>query len=294
MTQSIAFHSYKGGTGKSTIAANLAAKLANDGYNVALLDMDVYAPSLYVYFEHTPNRWINDLLVEEAKLEDIMVDMTQAVERAVNNSNKKIGKLWIGFSNPKKEEIYKLDGGYTGKEKNTKIQQLRKFIQLREDLISRYDCDYVIIDTSPGIRYWSINSLAIVDIIFLTLKYGELDIAGTKKLRDDVYGAFEKFGAEPYLLLNRVAGYCMPHPKAGAEGASRDKLDLVTTIPQSDEFDFGAMLSKEIGMEIISSVPCYCDIQFSRKEYLTVLQYPNHPFAKKLETLAESKQIKTA
>jgi len=35
MTRTVAFHSYKGGTGKSTIAANLAAKLATNGYNVA-------------------------------------------------------------------------------------------------------------------------------------------------------------------------------------------------------------------------------------------------------------------
>lgn len=51
--QSIAFHSYKGGTGKTTIAANLAAFWALKGYRVALLDLDVYAPSLQSYFEAT-------------------------------------------------------------------------------------------------------------------------------------------------------------------------------------------------------------------------------------------------
>ena len=43
MTKSVAFHSYKGGTGKTTIAANLAAYLAQNGQTVFLLDLDVYA-----------------------------------------------------------------------------------------------------------------------------------------------------------------------------------------------------------------------------------------------------------
>jgi MinD-like ATPase involved in chromosome partitioning or flagellar assembly len=60
MAQCIAFHSYKGGTGKTTIASNLAAMLAARGYKVSLLDLDVYAPSLHAYFEYRPKRWINE------------------------------------------------------------------------------------------------------------------------------------------------------------------------------------------------------------------------------------------
>jgi hypothetical protein len=44
-------------------------------------------------------------------------------------------------------------------------------------------------------------------------------------------------------------------------------------------------------MDLISAIPCYCDIQFQKKEFLTVLQYPDHPFAKQLEQLATTKQI---
>src|SRR5919199_5899986 len=216
MASCIAFHSYKGGTGKTTIAANLAALLAKKGYRVFLLDLDVYAPSLHSYFDKDPKRWINDFLNGTAEVGDIIVDVTPVIEEmshanAYNKGeNERInGKLWVGFSSPKKEEIYRLEGG-SGKQESSKIQLLRRFILLREQLISLHDADYIIIDTSPGIRYWSINALAVADTLFLTLKMGDLDIDGTRKMAEEIYGSFTKFGAKSYLVMNRVAGYCVP------------------------------------------------------------------------------------
>ena len=40
--------------------------------------------------------------------------------------------------------------------------------------------------------------------------YGDLDIEGTIKMAKDIYGSFTKFGSKSFLLLNRVAGYCVP------------------------------------------------------------------------------------
>lgn len=301
MPQCIAFHSYKGGTGKTTIACNLAAMLSFRGYNVSLLDLDVYAPSLHAYFEHDPDKWINDLLFENADLHDIMIDMTPTVAKySASGPNKKLGRLLVGFSNPQKEEIYKLEGSI--KTANANIQLLRRFVQLREDLISDYESDYVILDTSPGIRYWSINSLAIADVLFLTLKYGDLDIEGTIKMAKDIYGSFTKFGSKSYLLLNRVAGYCIPRSyTVGSEPTRSNKAfndhnthDVGSVEIESigEELSSHAYLSDQTKMEMISAIPCYCDIQFKRKEFLTVLQYPDHPFAKQLEHLATTGQIK--
>lgn len=281
MPQCIAFHSYKGGTGKTTIAANLAAALAIKGYKVSLLDFDVYAPSLQTYFHHTPSLWLNDLLLYNARVRDVMVDMTSVIEK---HANGKTGKLWIGFSNPQKEEVYKLEG--IDRQTKTHLELLRKFIKLREDLISDYDSDYIIIDTSPGIRYWSINSLAIADTLLLTLKYDDLDIEGTKKMANDIFKSFEKFGAKSYLLLNRVAGYCVPHTIVLNTSKNKE-----VSVPQG-ETDLGSTLSREVSMDLISAIPCYCDIQFSRKEFLTVLQHPDHPFAIQIEKLAGDKQFK--
>jgi chromosome partitioning protein len=279
MAKCIAFHSYKGGTGKTTLACNFAVSLTKKGYRVFLLDLDVSAPSIQAYFEKEPKKWINDFLNESADIDDIAVDMTSLVTETVDGAIVNTGKFWVGFCNPKKEEIYKLEGG---KEEHSKMQLLRKFILLRERLISEYNVDYIIIDTSPGIRYWSINALAIADILFLALKMGELDIDGTKKMAEDIYGSLTKYGAKSYLILNRVAGFCVPHTSHIHEHSQI----------QNQEPDVGEKLAKTVGMKIISAIPCYCDIQFSKREYLTVLKYPEHPFASQINHLAEEDEIK--
>jgi len=297
LTQCIAFHSYKGGTGKTTLAANLAVLLARRGYRVSLLDLDVYAPSLQAYFEITPANWINDFLADNADAENILVDVTSTLDglahgnsRSGNSGQKNGGRLLLGFSNPKKEEIHKLEG-IGGKQ--DKLQLLRKFIQLREELISTHNIDYVILDTSPGIRYWSINALAVADRLFLTLKMGDIDIDGTIKMANEIYTSFAKFGAKPYLVLNRVHGYCVPNPSvhssSKANALHTSGLDVAE---QTGDPDIADMLTSQTKMSVVSAIPCYCDIQFSRKEFLTAIKYPDHPFSMKITELASSDSLR--
>ena len=312
MTYSIAFHSYKGGTGKTTIASNLSAFLAKKGYKVCLLDLDIYAPSLQTYFEITPKKWINDYLYSNAKFEDVVTDLSPLIasemERSFSN-----GKLYVGLCASNKEDFIRLEGGNSDFRK----QLFHKLIMFREKLIERYNLDYIIIDTSPGVRYWSLNALAIADVFFLTLKMGDIDIEGTKKMVSEIYHSFTEYGSKSFLIWNKVAGYCMPQPykKEGAdkENSKLRELSFTSSNTNSDNYSLSLLsaekkqrqiqvqdqkreqidtedrLSDKVGMKVISTIPCYCDIQFSKKEFLTAIQIP-HPFSEKIESLVNSIQ----
>jgi MinD-like ATPase involved in chromosome partitioning or flagellar assembly len=313
MTYSIAFHSYKGGTGKTTIASNLSAFLAKKGYKVCLLDLDIYAPSLQTYFEITPKKWINDYLYSNAKFEDVVTDLSPLINPAMGRSLSN-GKLYVGLCASNKEDFIRLEGGNSDFRK----QLFHKLIMFREKLIERYDLDYIIIDTSPGVRYWSLNALAIADVFFLTLKMGDIDIEGTKKMVSEIYHSFTEYGSKSFLIWNKVAGYCMPQPykkEAAADNensrlrgvsftsgntnsdnyslsllsAEKKQRQIQVQDPKKEQIDTEDRLSDKVGMKVISTIPCYCDIQFSKKEFLTAIQIP-HPFSEKIESLVNSIQ----
>jgi MinD-like ATPase involved in chromosome partitioning or flagellar assembly len=332
MTKCIAFHSYKGGTGKTTLACNSAGALTKRGYKVCLLDLDIYAPSFQIYFQREPPKGINNFLDSDAKVEDVMFDATDIINntKALDTDNKnnyqssatqereqtkKTGKLWIGFSSPLKKDIFKLEMA----DKDTKKEVIRRFINLRERLVSEYDADFIILDTSPGMRFWSINTLAIADVLLLTLKSGEFDIEGTRKVVDEIYTNFTKFGSKAFLLCNRVAGYCVPHTiKQNSGGLHSSNVSSApppfvsnSVLPSVGNNDINEnnkgksviqlqeeqventlelidKLSSQIGIKTISSIPCFCDIQFLRREFLTALKYPQHPFAKQIQQLVDT------
>ncbi|MDW0165106.1 MAG: AAA family ATPase [Nitrososphaeraceae archaeon] len=285
MTKCIALHSYKGGTGKSTISSNLSATLARKGLTAVLLDLDVYAPSLQDYFQWQPHKSINDYLFENATVDEVIHDLSAVLKKFPSKNGEQCdskGKLLVAFSSTSKDEIYKLDGAV--RQEGSKIQLLRKFLMLREEIVSKYNADFIIIDTSPGIRYWSINSLAIADTILLSLKLDGIDLKGTRLLAKEIYDSLTKLGTKSYLLLNRAAGYCLPPNLSGENNSSNQELYKTTVDNQTTVI---SKLSADVGMDTILSIPCYCDIQFDSNEFLTALRYPDHPFAGKIESLIE-------
>ena len=258
--KTLAFHSYKGGTGKTTLIANLAAYYAKTGMKVCLLDFDLYAPSLTTYFRKTPHAYLNNLLNGEAEISDILVDLSPELELK--------GKLFLGFSNPGKENVRDIEIKH---EMKWQLSALRKFLSAKNKLFEEYKIDYLFLDTSPGIRYWSINTLAAADMLFLIMKNSDMDIEGTKKMVSDIYESLAKFGSKYFIILNKVPG----------ASPIDEKRSMVI------EEKWEAEIEKDIGAQIVGSIPCFCDIQFSRHEFLFAIKQPTHPFSKKLLKLAQ-------
>jgi len=289
LTKSIAFHSYKGGTGKTTLAVNLASLLAKRGSRVFILDLDVYAPSLQSYFGegvHTRiKKYFNDYIGGGCEVEDLIFDLTPTI-KDYSKQGDISGSLFGCFSSPKREDILRIEGV---REDKNKLNMLKRFIIMKEKLFTEHDADYIILDSSPGIRFWAINALAVADSVLLTLKMGDLDIQGTKMIAKEILEAFKEHGTKPYLLLNRISGYCMaPTGKALEmfnQNTAGDGHGHTRMPSQVAADDIIKMLTEETKLDVISAIPCYCDIQFTQREFLTALEYPDHPFSSQITSL---------
>jgi chromosome partitioning protein len=283
MSRCIAFHSYKGGTGKTTIAANLAGVLAKMGKRVFILDLDMYAPGLHTYFGKSPvndiRNTINDYISGNCEVKDLILDLTPTIKKLDSKESIR-GELLGCFSSPERREILKIDGI---KEDKNRIAMLRRFIVLTNELFIKHDADYIILDSSPGIRFWAINALAVANDVFLTLKLDDIDIEGTKLIISDILENFrEKSNTKYSVLLNRISGYCTPPPNS--EPIRISDLDYMHSTKHIHD-EILKKLSDDIHIDTISAIPCYCDIQFSQKEFMTAIEHPTHPFSCEFEKL---------
>jgi hypothetical protein len=54
--------------------------------------------------------------------------------------------------------------------------------------------------------------------------------------------------------------------------AFRDKIDL----------ELEKLVNGLVKVDTLLEIPCYCDIQFKEKEFLTTNEFPEHPFTTKI------------
>ena len=266
--KTLAFHSYKGGTGKTTLIANLAALYAMQGKKVCLLDFDLYAPSLGMYFRKKPTVYLNSLLRGELDQPSGEVDASSLVTDVSSELGLK-GKLLLGFSSPNRDDITDIEFQHDQK---WQLKAIKRFQSFKNQLFEDNMVDCLFLDTSPGIRYWSINTLAIANMLFLVMKTSDMDIEGTKKMVNDIYDVLTRYGKSKYfIILNKVPEI------SNSNGRQWD----ATEIAWAEE------LQKDIGTQVVGSVPCFCDIQFSKHEFLFAVNHPEHPFSKRVADLAD-------
>jgi MinD-like ATPase involved in chromosome partitioning or flagellar assembly len=187
----IAVHSFKGGTGKSLIATNLAAYYALKGHDTCLIDLDFRAPTLHVVFKPQGLKyWLNDYL-----------DAKCSVEEAIFEAGPKLklsSKLSVAFANPSPEAIREMMAKGLAWER----QALRRLLDLTKR-VGQLGYKYCILDTSPGYLYSAINALVAADASIIVLTMDESDRRGVKEMLNDLYRLLER---KPLIVLNKVVG----------------------------------------------------------------------------------------
>src|SRR5438309_4142698 len=79
MTKVIAVHSFKGGTGKTTLTANIAAVLAKNR-RVGVMDLDLSGPGLHVLFglkKSEIKATLTDIFLGDATPADVVIDISE-------------------------------------------------------------------------------------------------------------------------------------------------------------------------------------------------------------------------
>ncbi|OQX08091.1 MAG: hypothetical protein BWK76_24025 [Desulfobulbaceae bacterium A2] len=79
----VSVHSYRGGTGKSNITANLATIMAQRGLRVGVIDTDIQSPGINVLFgmnSTDAKRTLNDYLWGKCEILDTAHDVTDGVD----------------------------------------------------------------------------------------------------------------------------------------------------------------------------------------------------------------------
>jgi MinD-like ATPase involved in chromosome partitioning or flagellar assembly len=165
MSKIISIHSFRGGTGKSNLIANLAVLIALQGKRVAIVDTDLQSPGIHALFNIDDNRkTLNGYLWNRISITEAAYDISYYI------SNKQKGQLFLIPASINPEDIVRiLSEGYNVSMLNSGFRQL----------IQEFNLDYLFIDTHPGLSRETLLSIAISNLLIIILRPDRQDFQGT-------------------------------------------------------------------------------------------------------------------
>jgi septum site-determining protein MinD len=172
MHKIVSVHSYRGGTGKSNLTANLAWQCASRGLRVAVLDTDLQSPGVHVVLglkasetAHT----LTDYLFGRCEIEETAYDMTERAGIPADAG----GKLFLLPSSMSVESILRIVAeGYDVGRLNEQFGELMRDLSL----------DLLFLDTHPGLNRETMLSTSVSDALVLVVRPDQQDFHGTAVL----------------------------------------------------------------------------------------------------------------
>ena len=239
----LAVHSFKGGTGKSTVTANIALSLVEQGKNVCVMDMDLAGPGIHVMFgveEQEVKSTMTNVLLGETQILDAVIPLTEKF-------GLKKGSLHFVPASYKVEEMLKL---------LRHGLEVRIFTEGLQQLTDKLDLDYVLVDTHPGREDDTVLVMGSCNGILIISRLDQQDLIGTAILAR----LATSLGKTTFLLFNMI-------PPRLAE-------DSVNEI--------SANLSKRFGLNVLASVPFYDEILQSLSNGVFTRNLPKHEYTRKI------------
>jgi septum site-determining protein MinD len=247
----ISTHSFRGGTGKSNVTANLAVLVARAGHRVGVIDTDIQSPGIHVLFqlEHSAiGKSLNDYLWKRCAIEEAAYDVSS---RCIGNvpSEAERPRVFLIPSSLRTGEIARiLREGYDVALLNDGLQ----------DAVRRLNLDYLFIDTHPGVNEETLLSIAVSDMLILIVRPDKQDFQGTAVA---VELARKLEVPKMMLVINKVA-------------PGTDLMELREKVQSMYQTEVAAALPLNVEMVRLASGEIFTN------------RFPDHPFSQELKGVA--------
>lgn len=248
MSKIVSTHSFRGGTGKSNLTANITALLAKDGYRVGVVDTDIQSPGIHVLFgldETSIGHSLNEFLWGKCDISTAAHDVTHALEGSIR------GKVFLIPSSMKAGEIARvLREGYDVGLLNDGFQSLIDTLQL----------DVLMIDTHPGLNEETLLSISISDVLAIIMRPDQQDYQGTAVT---VEVARKLDVPKMLLIINKL-------PQVFDVNEVRTKVEQIYNCP------------------VASAIPHSDEMMALASSGIFALRYPDHPITDQIKTIVEN------
>lgn len=253
MAKIVSIHSFRGGTGKSNVTANLATSIARAGYRVGIVDTDIQSPGIHVPFglDETKVKYtLNDYLWKRCAIEAAAYDVSSIFTTRKNWFSNNRGKLFLIPSSIKTGEISRiLREGYDARLLNDGFRHLT----------TRFQLDYLFIDTHPGINEETLLCAIISDVLVVIMRPDKQDYQGTAVTID----VARKLEVPKMLLVVNKALPSLNHQVLRQQIQRTYNVPVAGILPVCEE------------MFHLASSDIFC------------LRYPEHPWTKTVSAIAQ-------
>ena len=165
MTKTVAFHSFRRGTGRTGLMASIAVLLAQQGKCVGIIDTNIQSPSAHIFFKMRDEDikcTLDNFLWGECTLEQTIYDVSKTIGLDA-------GCLYLIPSSDNMVRIMRF------LEDEVDVSVLTKaFSQFSK----MHNLDYLLLDSSSGITQDILLSLSVADVLAIVMRLDEQDYQG--------------------------------------------------------------------------------------------------------------------
>jgi MinD-like ATPase involved in chromosome partitioning or flagellar assembly len=247
MSKIVSVHSFRRGTGKSIMTANIAAILAAEGRRVIVLDTNLESPSLHILFhldEDEITYSLNDYLWGRCTIQQTIHDVSHRLGAALSGQ-----VLFIPASTDLNDIKRIIHEGYDAGILNYGCYELNE----------KLGVDLVLIDTHAGLNAETLASITIAHTLAIILRLDKQDYQGTGVLVD----LARKIDMPPLRLV------------------------VANEVPTSyNSAAVKSTLEKTYDCEVIAILPHSEEMMALASSHIFALTYPDHPLTSVLKQVA--------